>query len=129
MQSDKYGSHFKRWARDGANLKSLAAGVKEYAYRPFSQNWDENSIDPRTYFFADEFLYQKQRECNTTGDCSLAIITTWAQNLTQARDLEPRGMPFNINNIDASVVADQILAVVMAQLNEITDDNEWFDEE
>lgn len=36
--------------------------IKKYTYRPFSDNWKQNSIDPRTYFYISKFLEEKKKE-------------------------------------------------------------------
>lgn len=36
-------------------------------------------------------------------------------------------MPFNVNNIDATVAANMIYAITAARLNDLQQSSEWFD--
>eukprot|EP01128_Nolandella_sp_AFSM9_P004915 TRINITY_DN230_c1_g1_i2.p1 TRINITY_DN230_c1_g1~~TRINITY_DN230_c1_g1_i2.p1 ORF type:complete len:680 (+),score=143.50 TRINITY_DN230_c1_g1_i2:33-2042(+) len=124
---------YDQWAADGNNnFLSYVTAMKKYAYTPFANDTDANLIDPRSYYFISDFLYQKQKECEEPhstpySECNLSLITTWAQDVDGARALEPRGMPFNVNNVDVSVVADATLAMSLALIEDIAPDTTWFD--
>jgi hypothetical protein len=72
-----------------------------YAYRPFSTDIDQNSIDPRTYFWLRAFLAQEQTRAEEAGlTPNLMLITTWADNITSTDEhfYDHHKMPFNTNN-------------------------------
>lgn len=61
-----------RWQRDNTNLTSLLDALRRYAYRPFGQNPDLSSIDPRTYYYIRYFL----NEAHAAGQ-DVALVPTW----------------------------------------------------
>ena len=78
-----------------------------YAYRPFSQSLDDNRIDPRTYSWIRKFL-----ELRHNQRPGLAIVSTWMQHISEIRhQFAYRKMPFNVNNVDLSVVCNAVYAM------------------
>jgi len=62
-------SLYNEWAKTNSNVTSAFVALKKYAYRPYSSDRNQNSIDPRTYFFLREFI--------SNSDDSLALVPTW----------------------------------------------------
>ncbi|UJR38379.1 hypothetical protein I4U23_031049 [Adineta vaga] len=96
LLQDKYPSLYSRWSQTNSNMKKLIDLTLEYAYRPSSQSLDQNTIDPRTYFWLRDFVRDNPQAI---------IVTTWAQNITEVRKVAHQGvrMPFNLNNVDVTV--------------------------
>jgi hypothetical protein len=80
----------------------------KYAYKPLSQNTDENVIDSRTYRWIRPFLQQKVFE----GVTSLSFISTWFQHISKIpKEKAYQKMPFNVNNVDASVAVNGLYGI------------------
>ena len=48
-----------------------------YAYRPFSPDWNQNTIDPRTYYWIRPFLAQHKKRAEERGEApDLMLIVT-----------------------------------------------------
>lgn len=60
---------YNEWAKTNYNVTSAFVALKKYAYRPYSSDRNDNSIDPRTYFFLRDFI--------ANSDDSLALVPTW----------------------------------------------------
>jgi hypothetical protein len=98
---------------------SLMETYVRYAYRPFSADADQNSIDPRTYYYLRAFLeLEKQRARERGEQPSLMLITTWSSNITES-NREYYGqhkMPFQANNVDGSVVGNSLCGILTSIL-------------
>jgi len=118
---DQFPQAYDTWAQTVPVPENLAAKVKQYAYRPLSDDSNINVVDPRTYYFLHEFL------ANNT-DSDLAFITTWIMNLDENRKMYYEGiaMPFNVNNVDLSVTANAIYGL-LRHLIMVNPDSAWFD--
>ena len=103
------------------------ATLKKYAYRPFSSDNDTNSIDPRTFFYIRDFLYNEVK----SGHRELALITTWVQSITEVKVDYYKNvhMPFNVNNVDLTVAANVIYGITAAILNDMQNPSDWFDKD
>lgn len=111
----------------------------KYAYEPFSRDINKNSIDPRTYYwirgFLDEFknkprvslLFSNKKLINYERD--IKLISTWAHNLNETIEYGEKGvkMPFNSNNIDATVTANGVHSLIVSLLKN-NNENEWFND-
>ncbi|PRP88674.1 hypothetical protein PROFUN_02770 [Planoprotostelium fungivorum] len=116
-----YRKNFKSWLRYNSDVKQLSERIVKYAYRPHSNDTNECSIDPRTYFFLHEYLYSR-------GGDDLALMTTWVMNLEESRKSAPLGvaMPEYINNVDASVSCNIIAGLLRHLVYNTVDDSSWF---
>ncbi|PVD26733.1 hypothetical protein C0Q70_14411 [Pomacea canaliculata] len=103
-----------RWRSGNSNLSSALEALRQYAYRPFSNDSNVNSIDPRTYYYIRHFL----SEAHGRGE-DIALVPTWVQNLQDAKDGYKRGvaMPFEINNVDVTVSANVVNGLTTAVLS------------
>lgn len=102
------------WQKQNTNITTVFDALRKYAYRPFSNDSNVNSIDPRTYLWLRKFLdLAKQQGKNVT------IVPTWIQNLEEQRTEYYKGvaMPFQINNVDATVAANTVYGMTSAILN------------
>ena len=86
-------------------MDELVKATVKYAYQPFSADINSDIIDPRTFFFARNFV-QEARANNQ----KLSLITTWIQNIDEQRELFKKkvSMPFNLNNVDVTVAANSV---------------------
>lgn len=110
---------FPIWSKAFYDFEGLAAAWISYAYNPLSTEPNSNNmIDPRTYFWLRGFLDSEVSK----GTKSLLLIPTWAMNLTEdvANYKDGDKMPFNANNVDASVAANGIFGLTLAALNGFT---------
>jgi len=100
------------WRSQNTNLTaSVFDALKKYAYRPFSDDRNVNSMDPRTYVWLRKFLDQAKSEGRT-----VTVVPTWIQNLEELEGEYHKGviMPFEINNVDATVAANTIFGMTSA---------------
>jgi hypothetical protein len=122
LLQDKYPSIYLRWLQTNSNMKKLIDLTLQYAYRPSSLNFDQNSIDPRTYFWLRDFIRDNPKAI---------IATTWAQNITEVRKVAYRGirMPFNVNNVDVTVGANVLYGITSAIIYDLLDFKDYFNED
>ena len=87
---------------------------------------DSSLIDARTFFIFREYLYEIERNHQ-----SAAFITTWVQNLTEAKQACKKHycMPFYVNNVDLTVGTNVIYGLTSAVLSNLDNPSEWFDPE
>nr|KAG5712874.1 hypothetical protein BaRGS_007471 [Batillaria attramentaria] len=103
-----------RWRHHNTNLTSVLDALKSYAYRPFSQDKNVNTIDPRTYYYIRHFLdYAKNQSLD------VALVPTWIQNIEEARENFDRDvvMPFQVNNVDVTVAANAVYGITASVLS------------
>jgi hypothetical protein len=115
-QSSVANSAFPMWSKVFYDFQTLADQWVGFAYQPFSTVPNAtNLIDPRTYFWLRGFLDQEFE----AGTKSLHLIPTWAMNLMDdiANFKDGDKMPFNANNVDASVSANGIYGLTLAALS------------
>ncbi|KAL6056649.1 Cellulase [Balamuthia mandrillaris] len=127
-----YPDAFEAWKKGSNNLKAFAEKIKHYSYQPFSNNTNNNTIDPRTYYFMHEYLEQKQSQAKQRGKIpDVHFISTWSLGLIDVIKMAPiPGMPLNINNVDASVAANTIYGLTTALLFDLSEgSSDWFDAE
>ncbi|CAF1597868.1 unnamed protein product [Adineta steineri] len=119
LLQDKYPSIYLRWLQTNSNMKKLIDLTLQYAYRPFSQDSDKNTIDPRTYYWLRDFIRDNPQAI---------IVTTWAQNLTEVKKIAHRGirMPFNLNNVDVTVSANVLYGITSAIIYDLLDFKNYF---
>ncbi|RNA27111.1 transmembrane [Brachionus plicatilis] len=119
----KYPFAYQSWKQNNTDTQNLIKLTKKYSYRPFSADLNENSIDPRTYFYARGFIQQAYRE-----NKSVSLISTWIQNLDEQRKLKQKcvSMPFNVNNVDVTVAANSIYGITSGAIFNVNDFREYF---
>lgn len=113
-----YPKAYTSWLANNTEVARLAEVTSKYAYRPFDTDFNKNIIDTRTYFWIRGFLQEAQ-----ANNQSLALITTWIQNIEEQRyrKYEKIQMPFNSNNVDVTVCANSIYGITSAALFNIND--------
>jgi hypothetical protein len=119
---NKYPSIYSRWLQTNSNMKKLIDLTLRYAYRPSSQYFDQNTIDPRTYFWLRDFIRDNPQAI---------IVTTWAQNISEVRKLAHQGikMPFNLNNVDVTVGANVLYGITSAISYDLLDFKDYFNQD
>ena len=110
----KYSRAATHWRISGGRFPVEA--LAKYAYRPFSSDRQENTIDPRTYFWLRGFLDQKKEKGSCLDKSSVILPTTWLQNMAESGHYWKKGesMPGGVNNIDASVATNVLLGLTAA---------------
>jgi hypothetical protein len=108
-----YPEQFNRWLASNSDVDGLVNLTNKYTYKPFDSDLNKNLIDPRTYFYARKFIEQAEKKNQT-----LSLFTTWIQNIDEQRELQRKGvsMPFNLNNVDVTVVANSLYGITSAAL-------------
>jgi hypothetical protein len=99
--------------------KGLMDELVKFSYKPFSSDWNENSIDPRSYYWLRPFLHSVAAEATSKGlTPSLMLITTWVDDVKGSeRDFDSQHkMPFLTNNVDGSVLANALFGVISSLL-------------
>lgn len=129
-QSERYPAAAQAWASANADLQTLVDKMVLYSYDPFSPDSSKNTIDPRTYMWIRFFVQEEQKRAQAAGQQpTLSLVTTWFQNIAEARAPGTRGYkaPFNVDNVDASVVANALFGLTGMLLTQPRDQSEsWF---
>jgi hypothetical protein len=122
LLQEKYPSLYSRWLQTNSNMKKLVELTLSYAYRPSSKDYDQNIIDPRTYFWLRDFIRDNPQAI---------LITTWAQNITQVKKQAHLGirMPFNLNNVDVTICANVLYGTTTAIIYDLLDFKDYFNED
>ncbi|CAF3136524.1 unnamed protein product [Rotaria socialis] len=122
LLQDKYPSLYFRWLQTNSNMKKLIDLTLRYAYRPSSPYLDQNTIDPRTYFWMRDFIRDNPQAI---------IVTTWAQNITEVRTAAQKciRMPFNLNNVDVTVGANVLYGITSAIMYDLLDFKDYFNQD
>uniref|UniRef100_A0A6B2L060 Uncharacterized protein n=1 Tax=Arcella intermedia TaxID=1963864 RepID=A0A6B2L060_9EUKA len=109
---DHFPSLADQWWSRNSNVQVLSKMWTQLSYQPYSDDVNVNSIDPRTYFWIRGFLHKHE------NSGPLRLITTWTSNLQENNQTMHKGirMPFNANNVDASVVANGVLGIITSAL-------------
>ena len=107
-------SHFSFWNSLNLKKQEYYDRVLKYAYRPFEENYGPNPqanyIDPRTYFVIRDFIEKKKQESEKP---SLILPSTWLLNYDETIKGK-LSMPFNTNNVDASVCANFLFGLTFS---------------
>jgi hypothetical protein len=100
---------WKTWSENNTPQKIIAAlkYINEYAYTPNSHEYNStNVIDPRSYYVFEKYLATKKNKSN------FKLPATWNWSIAKEEGMNPEpnnapdvAMPLNLNNIDASVIA------------------------
>eukprot|EP00475_Leptophrys_vorax_P008931 TRINITY_DN15835_c0_g2_i1.p1 TRINITY_DN15835_c0_g2~~TRINITY_DN15835_c0_g2_i1.p1 ORF type:complete len:644 (+),score=160.84 TRINITY_DN15835_c0_g2_i1:90-2021(+) len=110
---------YEKWSAANFKFEGLIDKLKIYHYEPFSDDDSLNTIDPRTYFWIRGLLNEHKAKYGKKS--SLSLITTWL--LSQAdvqKNFVSKGvsMPFQANNVDASVAANMLFGLISASFNQ-----------
>lgn len=118
-----YPKAFESWKSNNTDVEHLVDVTTRYSYKPFDSDLNKNVIDPRTYFFAREFIQKASDEKRP-----LSLITTWIQNLDEQRKLksESVSMPFSINNVDVTVAANAVFGITSGSIYNINNFGDHF---
>jgi hypothetical protein len=108
-----YPDIYQAWLKNNTDVESLIDATVRYAFRPEESNFNNNLIDPRTFFFARSFIQEAYKTSQP-----LSLITTWIQNVDEQRHLKDEcvSMPFNLNNVDVTVGANSIYGITSGAL-------------
>jgi hypothetical protein len=113
--SDRYPKCSQVWA---TSVPDFVGALTRCAYRPFSEDRSESTIDPRTYYWIRHFLKRVADEAALAGHAPrLVLPTAWAQTRREAMLAAGRGgnvLPYYVNNIDVSVCANVLYALCAA---------------
>ncbi|KYQ99756.1 hypothetical protein DLAC_03700 [Tieghemostelium lacteum] len=116
--SDKYPQVFSTWNQQNSNVTALFDVYLKYAYRPASEDRNQNTIDQRTYYAINDFL-ENYLATNSDTMENLVLPGTWFSSLTdQLLTHNSVMMPFYVNNVDFSVAANSLFGFVSSiQMN------------
>jgi hypothetical protein len=109
----QYPHAYDRWALNNSDVQQLVNVTTKYSYKPFGADANYNVIDPRTFFFARNFVQEAK-----ANNQPISLITTWIQNVDEQRYLKDKRiiMPFNLNNVDVTVAANSVYGITAASL-------------
>jgi len=126
----KYKYHdtvYSKWLQANPHISNPIKKLLQYSYQPFGYNLNNSIIDPRSYFYLRNFLYENEK----LGNTDLKLPPTWMisfyKNILLV-DKEVR-MPFNLNNIDLTVSANVLYGITAAVLSNMDNPDFWFDAE
>lgn len=121
-------SLYDAWMTSNTDISTAMAALKKYAYRPFSDDFNSRSIDPRTYFYIRDFL---SAAGSLPGGGDLSLVTTWVENINETIDnyYKLYRMPFGVNNVDLTVCANVLYGITSAVLSNMSFPEVWFDED
>jgi hypothetical protein len=72
--SNVYPKAYSSWLKNNTDVAHLIEVTRKYAYRPFTNDINQNTIDPRTYFWSRKFIEEAFQE-----NKSLSLITTYVK--------------------------------------------------
>lgn len=108
-----YPEAYHEFAQQNTRISKAFKAFKKNGYKPFSNDPDQSSIDPRTYFWLRRFIYLQK------GNTDLTLITTWMQKISQIEKQQTyRKMPFALNNVDASVTVNVLFGIASTALTD-----------
>ncbi|KNC46653.1 uncharacterized protein AMSG_03090 [Thecamonas trahens ATCC 50062] len=112
------------WRRHNPSPVAWADLIVRYAYRPHANTTHAGLIDPRTYYFAHEFLTSQAAK-------NISLIPTWVMDLQLDKELLAARvtMPFNVNNVDCTVIANNLISMTYAALADFDIASSWFSHE
>lgn len=128
---DYYPSAYSAWKESNIGSNSMVEVTKsllKYSYKPFLNNSNSNTIDPRTYYWIQEYLLTLD---SSQKNSEISFITTWLLDINKNRQTyyHDYAMPFNVNNVDASVIANTIQGFTRTILFDPFNSSLWFDNE
>ncbi|KAL8575183.1 hypothetical protein ACOMHN_042493 [Nucella lapillus] len=102
-----------KWTEHNSNLTSVLDALRRYAYRPFSNDSNIDTVDPRTYYYLRYFLNDARKK-----GLDVALVPTWVQNIGEARQYFNKGvlMPLQVNNVDITVSANALYGLTASVL-------------
>jgi hypothetical protein len=113
QRKQAYPEQFRKWLASNSALADFVNLTNKYTYKPFDSDLNKNLVDPRTYFYSRSFVEKAAKK-----NQALSLFTTWVQNIDEQRELQQKGvsMPFNLNNVDVTVLANSIYGITAAAL-------------
>lgn len=119
-----FSRQLQTWLDLNVNITSAFEALKQYSYRPFSQDPSSNTIDSRSYFALRSFLDQAKMLNE-----DIALVTTWFMNIREELSGQQGDMtmPTFVNDVCLAVGANVIYGITSTILNglvplEILDD-------
>jgi len=126
LEKSKHKTSYSKWQQDNPDIVIPIKAGTDYSYQPFGTNIDTSLIDPRSYFYLRNFLYEKQNH-----SAKVALPTTWMVSFSDNAKLVDKNvrMPFNLDNIDLTVSANVLYGITAATLSNWTlgSPQDWFD--
>ena len=121
--SSTYPDIYNDWMVNNSDTQHLIDSTTKYAYRPFDSDANKNMIDPRTFFWARNFIQEAYNEKK-----SVNLITTWVQNIDEQRVLKDKkiSMPFNLNNVDVTVAANSVYGITSGSIFNVNNFGDLF---
>ena len=113
-QQGTFAGPLQAWLEANPNISSAFAAVKEYSYRPFSQNSNSNTIDTRSYYALRSYLEQAKASSN-----DVALVTTWFQNVEEgiSGEVGEMTMPTFVNDVCLAVGANVLYGMTATVLS------------
>ncbi|EGC30515.1 hypothetical protein DICPUDRAFT_157748 [Dictyostelium purpureum] len=108
---NEFPDSYQYWQSKNNDLQNYFQIISKYSYRPFSSNTDENSIDPRTYYFVRGFIKEWLESGRKKEDLILPMV--YAMNQTEQLNVFPHiQIPSLSNHIDISILANVLFAII-----------------
>jgi len=117
---------YSKWLRVNPHVSNAIIKVLRYSYQPFGDTLNSSIIDPRTYFYLRNFLYESKNSRNA----NLYLPSTWMVSFHENIPLsekEVMTMPFNLNAVDLVVSANVLYGLTAAVLSNMDNPDLWFD--
>lgn len=116
---------YSKWLQVNPHISNAISKLLRDSYQPFGDTVNNSIIDPRTYFYLRNFLYESEKLKNT----SLKLPTTWMISFYENARLADKGvrMPFNLNNVDLTVSANVLYGLTAGVLYKMDNPDLWFD--
>ena len=120
-----HGTAYSKWLQGNPHISTAIAELLHYSYQPFGDIIDNYIVDPRSYFFLRDFLYENEN----LGNTELRLPFTWMFSFYENMLLYDTNvrMPFNVNSIDLTVGANVLYGITAAVLSDIDNPELWFD--
>ncbi len=103
----------EQWFKDNTAFDAMTRSLASHLYRPGAGTLDASTIDPRSYFLLDRYFAAVSPQ-------NVTLFPTWVQSISELTRgggfAKGVAMPFNVNNIDMSVVANVIGGIAKAAM-------------
>lgn len=127
LQVSKFEKTYQYYSSFNEDPISAVRLMNKYAYRPFSDDINENLIIPNNYYFMRNLIWEMEKQ----GRKDFAVITGYLYNheSTEGENLDNFKLLLFSNSIDLAGAANCLHGVTLALLNDYHNATSWFSQE
>ena len=127
LKNTRYQKAYEFWNKMNEQPEAAIGMVNKYAYRPFSDDINENLIIPNVYYIMRHLLWEVEQQ----GRKNFSVITEFIYNYdnTQGDNVYNTRLLLFANQVDFPGQADVLHAITVNVLADIRDPKSWFTDE